>query len=113
LFKIGLHVFGLKNGHFWKEIGPKLFKIGLHVFGLKHGHFWKEIGQKLAQNCSKLGSFFALKKWPFLERNWPKIDPKLFKIGLHVFGLKNGHFWKEIGRKLSQSCSKSASMFLA
>jgi len=66
----------------WPKIDPKLFKIGLQVFGLRNVHFWKEIGQKLAQNVSKLGSFFALKKWPFLERNWPKIGQKLFKIGL-------------------------------
>ena len=59
----------------------------------RNGHFWKEIGQKLAKNCSKLGSFFALKKWPFLEINWPIIDPKLFKIGLLFLPRKNGRFF--------------------
>jgi hypothetical protein len=55
-----------------------LFKIGLHVLGLKIGHFWKEIGQKLTQSCSKLASFFCLEKMAvFSLANWPKIDPKV------------------------------------
>jgi len=61
----------------------------------------------LAKDAGRGRKIFALKKWPFLERNWPKIGPKLFKIGL-LFCLEEMAIF---GKKLAKNCSKLGSFF--
>ena len=76
--------------------------------------FLLKLAKNWPKNAQNWPPFFWPTKWPFLEINWPIIDPKLFKIGLLFLPRKNGRFFfSKLAKNWPKSCSKFASMFLA